>query len=88
MGYYKIPIDGSFASSDKVKLLMGNHVCLIEVLVMFAESFPSFVSRVENLSIPLFAGIVKAVDGILVDRTADKMNKKIKLSKKGERCFD
>ena len=47
---------------------MSNHVCLIEVLVMFAESFPSFVSRVENLSIPMFAGIVRAVDAILVDR--------------------
>ena len=34
---------------------------------MFAESFPSFVSRVENLSIPLFTGIVRAVDAILVD---------------------
>ena len=35
---------------------------------MFAESFPSFVSRIENLSIPMFPGIVRAVDAILVDR--------------------
>jgi len=40
---------------------------ILILLVMFAESFPSFVSRVENLSIPLFTGIVRAVDAILVD---------------------
>ena len=70
LGYYKVPVTGKFASSEEVKLLMGNHVCLIEVIVMFAEAFPSFVSRVENLSIPLFTGIVHAVDAILVDRKA------------------
>ena len=74
LGYYKITIHGKFAGPEKTKILLGNHVCLIEVLVMFAETFPSFVSRVENLSIPLFSGIVHAVDGILVDRS-DKNSK-------------
>ena len=68
LGYYKVPVTGAFAGPEEVRLLMGNHVCLIEVIVMFAEAFPSFVSRAENLSIPLFTGIVHAVDAILVDR--------------------
>ena len=37
MGYYKIPITGTFASPQKVKLLMGNHVCLIEVLGKYSK---------------------------------------------------
>ena len=69
LGYYKINIKGRFGKPEEVKLLMANHVCLIEILIIFAETFPSFVSRVENLSIPLFTGVVRAVDGILVDRS-------------------
>ena len=61
MGYYKIPITGSFAPPDQVKLLMANHVSLLEVIIMFAESFPSFVSRIENLSIPYVCVVVFVV---------------------------
>jgi hypothetical protein len=47
---------------SQVKLLVGNHVSVIEVMILFVNCFPSFVSRVENLTIPLFPGIVKVTN--------------------------
>ena len=87
LGYYKIPIHGRFETSDKVKLLMAKHVSLLEVIILFAETFPSFVSRIENLSIPLFPGIVRAVDGIIVDRS-NKSNKNGALDEIKRRALD
>ena len=55
-------------------MLVGNHFSLLEVIVLFSvtklqnRAFPSFVSRVENLDVPLFGGIVRAVDAVLVNR--------------------
>ena len=66
---------------------MANHVCIIEVIIMFAETFPSFVSRIENLSIPLFPGIVRAVDAILVDRSS-KNNRNGALDEIKRRALD
>eukprot|EP00669_Euglena_mutabilis_P009624 TRINITY_DN4486_c0_g1_i2.p1 TRINITY_DN4486_c0_g1~~TRINITY_DN4486_c0_g1_i2.p1 ORF type:complete len:520 (+),score=158.15 TRINITY_DN4486_c0_g1_i2:50-1561(+) len=69
-GFYKVKIFGSPAPRSEVKMLLANHTAMMEVLVLYAAAgLPSFVSRVENLAIPLFAGVIRASDSILVDRS-------------------
>lgn len=71
MGFYKIHTTGFPASRAECKTLIGNHVCMVELVAMYLNaSFPSFVTRVENLSVPLFAGVCKVSDAIIVDRNA------------------
>jgi len=75
-GYYVVVQHGSFAPLSDVKLLCGNHVGAVEVVILFVfANFPSFVSREENLNIPLFPGVVQAADAILVNRD-DKDSKR------------
>jgi 1-acyl-sn-glycerol-3-phosphate acyltransferase len=69
MGFYHFNVEGKLASRQECKLLVGNHVCMIELVYLYlAADFPAFVSAAGNLSIPLFRGIVTASDAILVDR--------------------
>ncbi len=71
MGFYYVKVEGKLATRRECKLLLGNHVCMIELVYLYlAADFPAFVSRVENLSIPLFRGVVAASDAIVVDRDA------------------
>lgn len=71
MGFYCIRVKGHPASRSEAKLLIGNHICMIEVIALYLlADLPSFVSRVENLSIPLFRGIAAASDAVIVDRDA------------------
>eukprot|EP00760_Papus_ankaliazontas_P031581 PhM_4_TR5345/c2_g1_i1/m.32602/K13510/LPCAT1_2; lysophosphatidylcholine acyltransferase / lyso-PAF acetyltransferase len=73
LGFYRINVKGSPASRSEAKIFVGNHICLVEVIVLFIESgMPSFVSRLENLGIPLFSGLIRATDSILVDRADPK----------------
>eukprot|EP00667_Euglena_gracilis_P006144 EG_transcript_6196 len=70
LGFYKINIYGSAAPRSEVKMLLANHTAMVEVLVLYAAAgLPSFVSRMENLGIPLFAGVIRASNAILVDRS-------------------
>jgi len=76
-GYYRINIDGVIASSEDAKILVGNHCCMIEVLVLYAISRGcAFVSAVENLGIPMFQGICQVSDALLVDRNDPESKKK------------
>eukprot|EP00299_Pterocystis_sp_00344_P017014 c8538_g1_i1.p1 GENE.c8538_g1_i1~~c8538_g1_i1.p1 ORF type:complete len:461 (-),score=85.66 c8538_g1_i1:35-1243(-) len=75
-GFYVVRGFGTPAPPRDVKLLIGNHTGPIEIVILFNTCFPSFVTRVENLTIPLFSGIVKAVDAIVVNRD-DAESKKI-----------
>jgi lysophosphatidylcholine acyltransferase / lyso-PAF acetyltransferase len=71
MGFYCIRVAGQRASRTETKLLVGNHICMIEVVALFLlANIPSFVSRVENLSLPLFRGLAQASDAVVVDRDA------------------
>jgi lysophosphatidylcholine acyltransferase/lyso-PAF acetyltransferase len=71
LGFHRVGRHGKLAQRSEAKLLLGNHVAVIEVIYIFIFSnLPSFVSRVENLSVPLFRGLVKACDVLLVDRDA------------------
>ncbi|KAJ9466438.1 Lysophosphatidylcholine acyltransferase [Diplonema papillatum] len=72
LGYYRVGIEGRVASKEECKLLIGNHIAVVEVLVMFGLSFPSFISATENLALPMFSGVVRACDAILVDRKDPK----------------
>ena len=69
MGFHHVPILGAIPDG---KIIIGNHVCVIEAICMFCHvaDMPSFVSRIENLSIPFMRGVVQSCDGISVDRDA------------------
>lgn len=71
VGFYCIRIYGAPAKPSEVKLLVGNHVCVLEVVILFIQAhMPSFVSRIENLSIPGFRGLATATNSIMVNRDA------------------
>ena len=70
-GFYRCSTFGKPARREQAKLLAANHVCMAEVVALFAwASVPSFVTRVENLSIPFFSGACRAAKAIVVDRDA------------------
>ena len=75
-GYYRVGIEGKIASKSECKLFVGNHSAIYEVLILFGLSFPAFISRVENAAIPLFSGVVRACDAILVDRNDKNSRRK------------
>jgi len=76
MGYMRINVSGKIADRSKVKILVGNHCCMIEVTLLYILSGGcAFVSAVENLHIPLFRGICEASDALLVDRTGKESRK-------------
>eukprot|EP01065_Artemidia_motanka_P047632 TRINITY_DN7495_c0_g1_i1.p1 TRINITY_DN7495_c0_g1~~TRINITY_DN7495_c0_g1_i1.p1 ORF type:complete len:597 (+),score=94.16 TRINITY_DN7495_c0_g1_i1:178-1968(+) len=70
LGFFRVGYDGQVAPRDQVKLLVGNHCAVLEVIILFAMCTPSFVTKIENLEVPLFAGLVRASDAILVDRSS------------------
>ncbi|CAD2218630.1 lysophosphatidylcholine acyltransferase [Angomonas deanei] len=72
VGIYKVQLYGEkVAPRSKCKLIISNHNCAIEVILIWVLShFPSFVSRRENCKFPFFSGIIKACDGVLVDRSS------------------
>jgi hypothetical protein len=70
MGFYYIKIMGSPARKSEAKILIGNHVCVVEAVAFFLLcDLPSFVSRIENMAIPMFGGLVRATQAIVVDRS-------------------
>ena len=71
MGFYHVKVEGKLASRRECKILVGNHICMVELVFLYLSAdFPAFVSRVENLTVPLFRGVVAASDAIVVDRDA------------------
>eukprot|EP01064_Diplonema_japonicum_P017966 TRINITY_DN264_c3_g1_i1.p1 TRINITY_DN264_c3_g1~~TRINITY_DN264_c3_g1_i1.p1 ORF type:complete len:567 (+),score=24.67 TRINITY_DN264_c3_g1_i1:42-1703(+) len=74
-GFYRVGIEGTVADRSECKILIGNHTAVFEILIMFGLSFPAFISAVENARVPLFSGVVRACDAILVDRL-DKNSRK------------
>jgi len=76
-GYMRITIQGRLEDSSKVKLLVANHCCMIEVLVLYTVSKGcAFVSAVENLGVPFFQGLCAASDALIVDRNDPESKKK------------
>eukprot|EP01060_Flectonema_neradi_P040970 TRINITY_DN952_c0_g2_i2.p1 TRINITY_DN952_c0_g2~~TRINITY_DN952_c0_g2_i2.p1 ORF type:complete len:589 (+),score=102.02 TRINITY_DN952_c0_g2_i2:106-1767(+) len=75
-GYYRVGIEGKIAPKSECKMFVGNHTAIYEVMILFGLSFPAFISRVENAAIPLFSGVVRACDAILVDRNDRNSRKK------------
>lgn len=62
---------GKIAERSECKVLVANHSCVIEVVLMFmTNGFPSFVSRRENTKVPLFSTVCDVANAILVDRDA------------------
>lgn len=71
VGFSRTVVVGSPAKHRDTKIYVANHVCVIEVVALYlAARMPSFVSRIENMSIPLFNNICRVSDAILVDRDA------------------
>ena len=71
MGFYHIRVRGQRATRAEAKIFVANHVCVAEVIALFLlGDLPAFVSRVENLTLPLFRGLVTATEAIVVDRDA------------------
>ncbi|KAG8470260.1 hypothetical protein KFE25_008681 [Diacronema lutheri] len=69
IGYFHVLSSGRIARSSEARILVANHVGLIEVLALYAAArCPSFVTRVENISLPLFAGVAHVSRAIVVDR--------------------
>ncbi|KAJ1633674.1 hypothetical protein T492DRAFT_979072 [Pavlovales sp. CCMP2436] len=69
IGYYCVVEEGQIARPNEAKVLVSNHVGLIEVLLLYrAARCPSFVTRIENISLPLFAGVAHVSRAIVVDR--------------------
>jgi 1-acyl-sn-glycerol-3-phosphate acyltransferase len=87
LGYYCVSVRGAPAPPARCKLLLANHVGAVEILVLFGLAFPSFVSAVENTRLPLFSGVCRALDAVLVDRW-DPDSKKKTLEEIKQRASD
>eukprot|EP00754_Rhynchopus_humris_P034859 Rhum_TRINITY_DN16460_c0_g1::Rhum_TRINITY_DN16460_c0_g1_i1::g.163121::m.163121/K13510/LPCAT1_2; lysophosphatidylcholine acyltransferase / lyso-PAF acetyltransferase len=87
LGYYRVGVEGKVCKLSDAKILVGNHMAVVELLIMFQLSFPSFISAVENEAVPLFSGVVKACNAILVDRL-DKHSKRNTMKEIKRRCED
>ncbi|ORC93447.1 putative acyltransferase [Trypanosoma theileri] len=71
-GVYHIKVFGKVADRSECKILIANHSCVMEVVILFAfANFPTFVTRKENCEkVPFFGAVAKALDAITVDRDA------------------
>ncbi|CBH10013.1 acyltransferase, putative [Trypanosoma brucei gambiense DAL972] len=70
IGFYNFRVFGRIADRSECKILISNHSCVFEVVLLFAlAQFPSFITRKET-KLPLFESIVRLSDSILVDRSA------------------
>eukprot|EP01061_Rhynchopus_euleeides_P048008 TRINITY_DN9977_c0_g1_i3.p1 TRINITY_DN9977_c0_g1~~TRINITY_DN9977_c0_g1_i3.p1 ORF type:complete len:547 (+),score=242.74 TRINITY_DN9977_c0_g1_i3:89-1729(+) len=87
LGYYRVGMEGKVCDKSEAKILVGNHMAVVEIIVMFGLSFPSFISAVENEAVPLFSGVVRACNAILVDRL-DKDSKRKTMEEIKRRCGD
>ena len=86
-GYYRVGMEGKVCDKSEAKLMVGNHTAVVEILIMFGLSFPSFISAVENEAVPMFAGVVRACNAVLVDRL-DKNSKRKTMEEIVRRCKD
>jgi 1-acyl-sn-glycerol-3-phosphate acyltransferase len=69
LGFYCVRVYGQAADLSETKIVVGNHICAVETLLLFFNSkMPSFVSRIENLGIPGFKAVAQATSSILVNR--------------------
>jgi hypothetical protein len=70
LGYFDVQTSGHIAPCADARVLVGNHSAgIIEVLLLYvAARCPSFVTRIENITLPLFAGIAHVSRAIIVDR--------------------
>ncbi|EAO00219.1 hypothetical protein C3747_14g17 [Trypanosoma cruzi] len=69
-GVYHIKVFGRFADASECKVMIGNHSCIMEVIILFIlGNFPSFVTRKENCEkVPFFADVAECLSAIIVDR--------------------
>jgi len=67
-GFWYIPIRGKQASFDQAPILVSNHVSMFDILFFFYYELPRFISRKENVHMPIIGSILCAMQGILVDR--------------------
>jgi 1-acyl-sn-glycerol-3-phosphate acyltransferase len=77
LGYYDIKLKGG-ELSEEVPILVSNHCnAFLETLVLYdAAKGPSFITRGENMSVPLMSEIVKKSKAIIVDRNIKNSRKK------------
>lgn len=69
LGFFAVDTRGHIARGHEARILVANHVQPVEVLLLFAAArCPSFVTRIENNSLPLFAGVAHVSRAIVVDR--------------------
>jgi 1-acyl-sn-glycerol-3-phosphate acyltransferase len=88
IGYFHVEAIGHVAPSHEARIIVSNHVGLIEVLLLYgAARCPSFVTRIENISLPLFAGLVHVSRAIVVDREL-RTSRERTLREIGERAHD
>jgi 1-acyl-sn-glycerol-3-phosphate acyltransferase len=85
IGNFDVQIIGCPADSSDTRIIVSNHCCsFIEIIMLYTSiGCPSFVTRLENLSLPVFSGIARISRAIFVDRdiqssrqqTIDNINK-------------
>jgi len=64
MGFYRIR---KFGKREKASTIVSNHVSYLDVLILWAETTPSFVSKESVLDIPLFGRLAKYFGGIFIE---------------------
>uniref|UniRef100_A0A6B2L2F7 EF-hand domain-containing protein n=1 Tax=Arcella intermedia TaxID=1963864 RepID=A0A6B2L2F7_9EUKA len=68
-GFYRIRTTGKFIRGpDRAPIVVANHTSMVDAIYMASLFIPCGISRVENLSLPVFSSVLKATQSILVDR--------------------
>lgn len=76
LGYYDINIKGGELSKE-APILVSNHCnAVVESVILYGDAEgPSFITRIENMSIPFMSEIVKKSKAIVVDRNSGDSRK-------------
>eukprot|EP01090_Pellita_catalonica_P007191 TRINITY_DN17800_c0_g1_i1.p1 TRINITY_DN17800_c0_g1~~TRINITY_DN17800_c0_g1_i1.p1 ORF type:complete len:566 (+),score=64.74 TRINITY_DN17800_c0_g1_i1:91-1698(+) len=74
-GVYWIDVKGRKASMRDAPIIVCNHVSFFDFFFFAAEELPRFLSRKENLQVPIIGACMLALQTILVDRN-DKDSKR------------
>ncbi|KAL6063445.1 Lysophosphatidylcholine acyltransferase 2 [Balamuthia mandrillaris] len=74
-GFYWIPVKGKRASFKQAPILVSNHISMFDGIFFFFYEMPRFISRKENLDIPIIGSILQAMQSISVDRQAANSKK-------------
>lgn len=68
LGFHRIKVNGTRASQREAPIVVSNHVAPWEGFALMHLCGATFVSRSENVRIPIFGSVIKGLQSIVVNR--------------------